>query len=325
MSVLIEKFRQKCIHKPKRIVFTDTKDVNVLLAARYLFDEKLAFPVLLGAPSEIRDFAEQAGLHTRGLRIQHPMHTDRYDLMIKDLHNLGQWHGMTRFDAEEKLRQPLTMGAMLVRHKQADVCISGNLSTAENVLRTAISILGNKEYSETVSGYFLMMSPDKDKLYAFADCTVIPVPSSNQLAEIAVTTAENYKSITGFEPRVAMLSFSTNKSSDHDMAQKVREAVQTVKDSHPSLILDGEVQFDAAIDCNIMKKKAPECRLEGKANVFIFPSLHAGNIAYQIARHLAGYQAIGPLLQGLDGNMHYIPGNSSAEDMINLALIASCL
>ena len=325
MSELIEKFRQQCRQKPKQIVFTDVLDVRVLQTSRYLVDQKLAVPVLLGTPSEVRAYAEKEGVHTRGLRIRHPLHNDKFNAMAKDLHQLRQLSGMTRFEAEEILRNPLTMGAMLIRHKQVNVCISGNITNTAQAVRTAIQLLGVKENHKTVSSYFLMISPDHEKVFAFADCTVIPVPTSEQMAEIAITTAEHYKQLTGIEPRVAMLSFSTNKSADHELTQKVSQAVTLAKEQRPSLILDGEVQFDAAIDRSIAKQKAPNCRLEGNANVFIFPSLNAGNIGYQIAQHLVGFKTIGPFLQGLNGNMHSIPQVCNTEDMINLALIASCL
>lgn len=325
MPELIEKFRQKCRHKPKQIVFTDSLDIHVLQTARYLSDEKLASPILLGTPSEIRSFAESEGIHTRGIRILHPLHMDNFNAMAKDLHELRQFKGMTRFEAEERLRNPLTMGAMLLRHQQADACIGGNIESTAQVLRTSIQILGVKDNQKYVSSYSLMISPDEEKIFAFADCLVIPRPTSEQMTEIAVTTAGNFEHLTGIEPRVAMLSFSTNKSADHELTQKVRQSVIEAKELKPSLILDGEVQFDAAADYSVARQKAPNCRLQGRANVFIFPSLNAGNIGYYIAKHLVGFKTIAPLLQGLNGNMHVIPKVCSTEDMINLALVASCL
>ena len=324
MSELIETFRQQCRRKPKRIVFTDALDVRVLEASRQLFDQKLAVPVLLGTPSEIRAFAEKKGIHTRGLRIQHPMHMDHLNDMAKDLFFLRQLKGMTRFDAENKLRDPLTMGAMLIRQKQADVCISGNITNTPQVLRTAIQLVGVKKDKKTVSSYILLISPDNENVYAFADCSVVPRPTPQQMMDIAIVTAENYSRLTGIEPRVAMLSFSTGQSADHEMTFKVRQAVQMAKRQKPELILDGQVQFDAAIVPKVFRQKAPNCRLEGRANVFVFPSLNAANIGYKIARHLVGYQGIGTVLQGLNGNMQSISVGCSTEDIINLALIASC-
>lgn len=325
MSELIEKFRQQCRHKPKRVVFTDVFDRRILQTARFLFDEKLAFPLLLGTPSEIRTYAENQGIHTRGLRIRHPLHMEKFNVMVKDLSQLGELNGITRFDAENNIRDPLTMGAMLIRHKQADVCITGNMTNTSRALRTAIEVLGVQPNRKTVFGYHLLISPDNEKIFAFADCTVVPVPSSEQMAEISLNTAIQFKQLTGIEPRVAMLSFSTNKSADHELTQKVRQAADLAKEKEPSLILDGEIQFDAAIDRAIARRKAPNGRLEGNANIFIFPSLNAGNIAYKITQHIAGFKAVGPFLGGLNGNMHVALGESSTEDIINLALISSCL
>ena len=324
MSELIEKFRQQCKRKQKKVVFTDALDKRVLEASRQLVDQKLFVPILLGTPSEVRTFAEKAGIHTRGLRIHHPLHMDNFQAMVKDLFFLRQLKGMTRFDAENSLRDPLIMGAMLVRHKQADVCIGGNIINTPKVLRIAIQLVGVKKNHKTVSSYILLTSQDNEKVFAFADCSVVPRPTPQQMADIAIDTAENYLRLTNIEPRVAMLSFSTNKSADHEMTLKVRQAVQLAKKQKPALILDGEIQFDAAIVPKVAKQKAPNCRLDGRANVFVFPSLHAANIGYKIAQHLVGFKGIGPVLQGLNGNMQSISIGCSTEDIINLALIASC-
>lgn len=324
MPELIETLRQQCRRKQKQVVFTDAMDIRVIEAARQLFDQKLAIPVLLGTPSEIRTFAEKEGIHTRGLRIHHPLHMENFNAMVKDLFQLRQLKGMTRFDAENSLRDPLIMGIMLIRHKQADVCIGGNITDTLKILRTAIQLLGVKANHKTVSSYILLISPDNEKVLAFADCSVVPRPTPQQMVDIAVNTAENFERFTGSEPRVAMLSFSTNKSAEHEMTQKVHDAVQLAKKQRPSLFVDGEIQFDAAIVPSIARQKAPTCRLEGRANVFIFPSLNAANIGYKIAQHLVGFKGIGPVLQGLNGNMQSISIGCSTEDIINLALIASC-
>ncbi|MBN1407502.1 MAG: phosphotransacetylase [Calditrichaceae bacterium] len=324
MSELIETFKQQCKRKQKRIVFTDALDIRVLEASRQLFDQKLAVPILLGTPSDIRAFAEKQGIHTRGLRIHHPMHMDNLRTMVNDLFFIRQLKGMTRFDAENSLHDPLTMGAMMIRHKQADLCISGNLTNTAKVLQTAIQLVGLKKNHKTVSGYILLISPDDEKVFAFADCSVIPRPTPQQLVDIAIDTAENYSRLTNIEPRAAMLSFSTSQSADHEMTLKVRQAVQLAKQQKPELILDGEVQFDAAIVPKVFRQKAPNCRLEGRANVFVFPSLNAANIGYKIARYLVGYKGVGPVLQGLNGNMQSISIGCCTEDIINLALIASC-
>jgi phosphotransacetylase len=324
MSELIETFRQQCRRKQKKVVFTDAMDIRVIEAARQLFDQKLAMPLLLGTPSEIRTFAEKGGIHTRGLRIHHPMHMDNLNALAKDLFFLRQLKGMTRFDAENSLRDPLTMGAMLIRHKQADVCIGGNITNTPELLRTAIQLVGVQKNHKTVSSYILLASPDNEKVLAFADCSVVPRPTPQQMADIAIDTADSFVRLTGIEPRVAMLSFSTNKSADHEMTMKVRQAVQLAKQQKPALILDGEIQFDAAIVPKVARQKAPNYRLEGRANVFVFPSLNAANIGYKIAQHLVGLEGIGPVLQGLNGNMQGISIGCSTEDIINLALIASC-
>jgi len=325
MPKLIEQCTERLKKKQKQIVFTDALDERILAAARHLVDHRLAIPLLLGTPSEIREFAQKHGIRTQGLRIQHPLHDTNFDKYVKVLYQQRQRHGLTRFDANELLRDPITFGAMLVQQKQADVCISGNCSDTANVLKAAIQIIGLKPVSKTVSSFYLMVSPDEKSVLAFGDCNVVPRPDSQQLAEIAISTAQNYNTLTGEEPRVAMLSFSTNHSAEHELVDIVRESVLIAKKMKSALILDGEVQFDAAIVPEVAQKKAPNCRLEGRANVFIFPSLNAANIGYNIAESLVGYRAIGPFTQGLNGNMHVLSRLTSTENIIDVALIASCM
>ena len=306
----------------KIVAFSDALDERVLRAARILHDQHRMVPLLPGNPSQIRDLAGQCGIHTRGLRIRHPRHDPNFEALVKEYGQLNKKRGLTRFEAEQQLLNPLVYGAMLVRKKLVDVCLIGNRTSTAQALRCALQVIGPKPQTQTVSSFWLAFPEDGDRIWAFADGMVNPRPDAAQLAEIALTTAHNYRKLTGQEPRVAMLSFSTNKSAEHEMAVKVRQAVHIARQKKEGLIVDGEVQFDAAIVPEVARQKAPRCQLQGMANVFIFPSLNAGNAASHILRHLCGLTVLGPFLQGLNGPMQVLPPDCSSAEMINIALIA---
>lgn len=319
---LVEVFAAKTPPRHKIVAFCDALDERVLQAARVLCDQYRMVPLLLGNPSQIRDLAEQCGIHTRGLRIRHPRHDPHFEALVKEYSQLSKKHGLTRFEAAQQLLNSLDYGALLVRNKLVDVCLTGNRTPTARALRCALQVIGPKPQTQTVSSFLLAFPEDGERIWAFADGMVNPRPDSAQLAEIALTTAHNYRNLTGQEPRVAMLSFSTNKSAEHEMAVKVRQAVHLARQKKEDLIVDGEVQFDAAIVPEVARQKAPHCQLQGMANVFIFPSLNAGNVASHILRQLCRLTLLGPILQGLNGPMQVLPPDCSSEEMINIALIA---
>ena len=325
MLNFVEKFIPDSKKNPKKIVFSEALDIRVLEAARFLCDRRLAIPLLLGIPSEIRDFAAKNKISTQGIKIQHPLHQSEFDRFAKELTHLDQDKNLSRLDAGDLLRDPLNMGMWMVRSGSVDICIAGNLGKTAEILRAAIRFTGLKPGHKTVSGGYLMLSPDDQKLLYLADCIVTPRPTPEQSAEIAIHTSEMFFKLTNTIPKVAMLSFSTRRSAEHEMSDKVRDAVLLAQKKRPSLILDGEVQFDAAIVPEIALRKAPDCRLQGQANVLVFPSLNAADIGRQILKMLGGYTAIGPFLQGLNGTVITLPNICSTEDIINVALAASGL
>ncbi|HJM35247.1 MAG TPA: phosphate acyltransferase [Acidimicrobiales bacterium] len=246
------------------------------------------------------------------------MNSPQIEPVIDSENALAQTAADNGFDPSD----PLIAAALLVKSGKADAAVAGATRSTGEVLKTGFQILGVSPEVEVVSSSFLMVLPNGMNL-AYGDCAVLPEPNSEQLCSIAISTASTYKTLTGEEPRVAMLSFSTHGSADHPKVIKVRDAVSLIRECDPKLLVDGELQFDAAWVPEIAASKAPDSLLQGAANVFIFPDLDSANIAYKITERLAGARAIGPLLQGLDGIFHDLSRGCSTQDIIDLAVISA--
>ncbi|MCR4417115.1 MAG: phosphate acetyltransferase [Ignavibacteria bacterium] len=322
MSGLIEQIKEKAKQRRKTIVLPEAHDERVIKAAEKLQKENICSVILLGDENKIREDAKNLNVDLQGVRIINPLKSDKLTDFTNIYFNLRKNKGVDFEKAKETMKNNLFFGAMMVREGMADGFVGGSASPTADVLRAGIHCVGMPEGISIVSSFFLMVLPEK--VYAFADCAVVPNPNEEQLADIAISTADNFSKLVGEEPLIAMLSFSTKGSAEHEMVDKVRNATQIVKKKRPDLKVDGELQFDAAIVEKVGKSKAPGSEIAGRANVLIFPDLNAGNIGYKIAQRLGGAEAIGPIVQGLRKPIFDLSRGCSVDDIVNTAAIA-CL
>ncbi|MDW7760447.1 MAG: phosphate acetyltransferase [Acidobacteriota bacterium] len=319
----IQDIRAKAAAKNLIVAFPDAEDIRTLQAARILADAGIARPVLVGNPSAIAEIAAGNGLSTVDIAVVDPASDKDKDLLVDRLFEKRKAKGWSRDQAAEAARTPLYFAGMMLETGRVNAVVGGNLSSTGDVIRAAIHTVGTAPGISTVSSYFLMVLPDR--LLSYADGAVVPNPTDVQLADIAVTTAKNYKAVTGRDPLVAMLSFSTKGSASHPDVDKVVSAVKIARDKAPDLLLDGELQADAALIPSIGERKSKGSPVAGKANVLIFPDLDAGNIAYKLTERLAGAEAIGPIVQGLNKPYCDLSRGCSADDMVNVAAICSLM
>jgi phosphate acetyltransferase len=322
LNLLLE-IKERASKQYKTIVLPESHDERVLKAAEILTKEKIISVITLGNEDIIRGDAERLGVDLTGIRIIDPSKSDKLSDFTNLFYNLRKHKGITIEQARETVVKDLFFGAMMVREKMADGSVAGSTASTGDVMRAGIQCVGMPEGISIVSSFFLMIFPDK--VFSFADCAVVPNPDVKQLADIAISTADNHLKLTDTEPFVAMLSFSTKGSAEHELIDKVIEATKMVKEKRPDINVDGELQFDAAIIESIGKKKAPGSNIAGKANVMIFPDLNAGNIAYKIAQRLGGAEAVGPLVQGLNKPCFDLSRGCSVDDIVNTTAFAAVM
>ncbi len=320
MVPLIKACEDWASQHPARVVFPDAMDQRVIEAACSISRRGWAKPVLLANPMVLREHCLDKGIGFPALRVIDPASSSRIDSYVTAL--CESRPELTDETARAKLQDPLWYSAMMLVAGDTDYCIAGNLSSTASVLRAALKVIGLSEGNHTLSSMFFMLPPDRSHVFGFGDCGVVPKPTVEQLADIAISTAETFHQVTGEEPRVAMLSFSTLGSAKHASSELVAQATTVARAKKPDLLIDGELQFDAAFVPAVAARKAPASLVAGKANVFIFPSLSEGNIAYKIAERLGGYTALGPMIQGLRKPMHDLSRGCSATDILEVTLLA---
>ena len=314
----------------QRIVLPESLEERTLTAADRALADDLADIILIGATSEIYALADKLGLkNINKATIIDPATSDMTKTYAQLLFSLRKNKGMTEEQAREKVKDPLYFGCLIIKNGDADGQISGALSTTGDTLRPALQIIKCAPGITTVSGAMLMITQAKeygeDGVLVIGDVAVTPMPNADQLAQIAVCTAQTARSVAGFkEPRVAMLSFSTKGSASHEVVDKVVEATKKAQEIDPTLQIDGELQADAALVPSVGEKKAPGSHIAGKANVLVVPCLEVGNIGYKLVQRLAGAEAIGPILQGIARPVNDLSRGCSVDDIYKMIAITSC-
>lgn len=321
MSVF-ERCLEKCRNGGKGvIVYSDGEDRRVVSAAARLIREGLVDPILVGDPEKVRAVLQESGETGVSLQVVNPLNPSLVEHNASEYMAIQKAKGkdITEEDAVKAVKNALAAGALMVRRGEAEIGVGGNLSATADVIRAGLRMIGTAPGTKTVSSFFFMLKGDK--VCMFTDCAVIPDPTPTQLADIAISTAGVYKRVMNDDPRVALLSFSTKGSAKHERVDKVREALAEIKTRDPNMLVDGELQLDAAVAPEVAKLKAPGSPVAGHANVFVFPCLEAGNIGYKIAQRFGGWTALGPLLQGFAHGWHDLSRGCSSDDIYQISVV----
>ena len=325
----IEQIKERARKDIKTIVLPEATDIRILKATEKVLKEKYAKIILVGNEEEIQKQAKTNNISIEGAKIVDPEKSDLYDKYVNLLYNLRKEKGMTIEKAKELVLNPVYFGMLMLKDEEAKVdgLVSGAIHSTSDTLRPALQILKTAPNTKLVSAFFVMVVPDckygKDGVFIFADSGLNENPNPDQLSEIAISSAKSFKQLIGEEPKVAMLSYSTYGSAHSELTEKMIEATKITKEKAPDLLVDGELQLDAAIIPEIAESKAKGSPLKGEANILIFPNLDAGNIGYKLVQRLGKAEAYGPLCQGIAKPVNDLSRGCNSDDVAGVIAITA--
>ena len=323
----IEEIKKRAKEQIKTIILPETEDIRVLKATEKILNEKYAKIILIGKEEKIKEKAKTENINIGEAKIVDPEKSEDHDAYVNLLYELRKHKGMTIEKAKELVLDPVYYGMLMVKDNKADGLVSGAIHSTSDTLRPALQILRTAPDTKLVSAFFVMVVPDceygENGVFIFGDSGLNENPNPDQLSEIAISSSKSFKQLVGKEAKVAMLSYSTYGSAHSELTEKVIEATKLVREKQKDLIVDGELQLDAAIIPEIAKSKAPNSPLEGNANVLIFPNLDAGNIGYKLVQRLAKAEAYGPLCQGIAKPVNDLSRGCNSDDIAGVVAITA--